>query len=248
MTNDAVPIGVVVLLAILGVRKYLAYFRMRASLSRGTQPGTQMHFDTTGWRLCDTSPSGSSWVTDEGDALSLYCGPGPGELSPSEELPAIRDYARKFAATSQGSLVWADRRTCGGIPGVAFIYKREQLPAYAYTGVIMIPNGDWHFVLVMASMERGVTGVRDAVVTASLLSRGQLNIAVKDARGRLAGWFRDPYDSALDADALASVADDEQYDESVPSHPLSKIRRFLRTFEETMRLDDTTASGEPSLA
>ena len=195
MSNEAVPIGVLVLLVTLAVRKYRAHSREQAALKRGTQLVPHIHFDTTGWRLCETSPSASSWVTDEGDALTLHCVAGPGEISPSDDLAAICAYAREVAASSGGTLVWADRRTCGDIPAVAFIYKREQLPAYAYTGMITINTDERHFVIAMASVERGMTGVRDALVTARLLESGRLNPTATDARGRVAGWFRDPYDS-----------------------------------------------------
>ena len=58
---------------------------------------------------------------------------------------------------------------------MAFIYKREQLPAYAYTGMITINADERHFVIAVASVERGMTGVRDALVTARLFESGRLN-------------------------------------------------------------------------
>jgi hypothetical protein len=61
----------------------------------------------------------------------------------------------------------------------------------------------------------------------------------------------DPYDSKYNATALHSVADGEQYDSVVPSHPLSKVRGTLRTVEKSMAFqqqDSLSVATLPNIA
>lgn len=236
MSDYSIAVMACLLLASVGIRTYFNHSKKRVALRRGLQQVPHIHFDTTGWQLQETSSSASSWSTADNDVVRLHCFPGPGHASTFDELPEVRAYARRISTAEKGSLVWADRRFYDGVPAVAFICKHEEMPAYRYTGMIMISAADRHFIIAIVSTEQGITGVRDAIVTAMLFENGQLKSGRTDGRGRLVGWFRDPYDSTLDAETISSVSDDEQYDELVPSHPLSKIRRFFRSFEETVKL------------
>ena len=98
---------------------------------------------------------------------------------------------------------------------------------------MIIPGTGEHFAVTVSSVEGGTTGVRDALVTQELLGQGKLDPTKKDGPGKPERWFHDPYDSKFDEGALNNVADDERYDYLVPSHPLSKVRRVLRTVAES---------------
>ena len=103
MSNEAFPIGVLVLLVTLAVRRYRAHSREQAALKRGTQLVPRIHFDTAGWRLCETSPSASSWVTDEGDALTLNCVRVQAKSPRPTTWSRVRAHAREVAASSGGT-------------------------------------------------------------------------------------------------------------------------------------------------
>lgn len=193
-----------------------------------------VRFDTTSWQVRESSATKIIWTNREGDVLSLDRVEGLAPYSSTDDLPSVRARCRQLATDNDGGLVYADFVDLDGAWAVSLIYKREQLPAYAYTGLVIIPRNGHHFVVTVASVERGTTGVRDAIVTAQLLEQGKLDPTKIDANHRLEGWFSDPYDSKYNATALNSVADGEQYDSVVPSHPLSKVRGMLRTIEASM--------------
>jgi hypothetical protein len=195
--------------------------------------GATVRFDTTGWRLKESSEMRMLWTDSDGDALSLDRVRGLADLPSIDDLKSVRAWCRELARGNNGGLVSADVLDLRGTTAVRLIYKREELPAYGYTGMMIIPGKGEHFVIVVASVERGTTGVRDALVTAQLFEQGKLDPTKTDDHGRLEGWFHDPYESEFDASALSSVADDERYDSLVPSHPLSKIRRTLRAIAES---------------
>ena len=192
-----------------------------------------VRFDTSGWRLQEASATTMTWTNAEGDVLSLTRFQGEA-VSAAEDLSSLRVRARQLAASNHGGIVQADFVDRGGVRVASLIFKKEQLPAYEYTGMFIIPSDGHHFVVTVESVERGVTGVRDAMVTAQLLQQGKLDPTKTDTAHRVEGWFSDPYDSTYNATALNSVADGEQYDSVVPSHPLSKIRRTLRTIGNTL--------------
>ena len=192
-----------------------------------------VRFDTTGWQLREASATTMTWTNPDSDILSLSRVQGQADVSSAVDLPSLRARGRQLAAGNNGGLVYADFAGCAGVRAVSLIYKREQLPAYEYTGMVIIPRDAHHFVVTVASVERGTTGMRDAIVTSQLLQQGRLDPTKTDANHRIEGWFSDPYDSKYDATALNSIADGEQYDSVVPSHPLSKVRGTLRTIEKS---------------
>ncbi len=203
--------------------------------SLATDPGSAapdtratVGFDTTDWELRESSETRMLWKSPEGDTLCLERVPEPAGL-PVHDVKLWRAICRDLARTNDGGLVSADILDLGEIAAGTLIYKCERRPAYAYTGMMILPGAGEHFVIAISSVEHGVTGVRDALVTVQLLKQGILDLAKAVDSGKLEDWFYDPYDSAFDANALNSVADDERYDSLFPSHPLSKIRRILRT-------------------
>jgi tetratricopeptide (TPR) repeat protein len=131
-----------------------------------------------------------------------------------------------------------------GVRSVRVINKYERRPAYAYDGTLTIPLKDAHYTITMHSIERGITGARDALVTAHLAGRGELEIEkVEEADGGkpIRGWFQDPYDPSYPGRALYSMSDDERLDALFPHHPLSKIRAFLTQVQNTLVIDQAVA-------
>lgn len=95
------------------------------------------------------------------------------------------------------------------------------MPAYIFTGMLLVPRQQDSQVWTVVAGEGGITGVREAVMTAELMNSGRLTI-----RDYKASWARDPYDSTycgVDRSVFRFVSDDECYDPRFPEHPLSKV-------------------------
>jgi hypothetical protein len=100
-------------------------------------------------------------------------------------------------------------------------------------------SGKWFMWTVMA-VERGTTGVREAVVAATLLRDGKLLPHEYEQR-----WVQDPYEPAYrgaDRRLLRFMSDDEGYDQQFPQHPLSKVRRILATLSKHVEYNTRVAS------
>jgi hypothetical protein len=192
-----------------------------------------VRFDTSGWTRRDATASKVVWADGHGDAMVLKLVPGPAPV-PFDSEASVQAWARQEAAQNGGGIVSARLLHIGDVPVVEAIYKHETRPAYEYLGAMIIPGAAHHFRIAVGSAEIGKTGVRDALVTAQLVEQGRLDPRKTDEKGRILGWFRDPYDARFDSEALNCVADDEQYDSLVPSHPLSVARRTLHALAATL--------------
>lgn len=115
------------------------------------------------------------------------------------------------------------------------IYKKQQGMGFLFTGMLLLPAEDQWLVCTVVDAERGVTGVREAVVTAQMLEAGELTIEDYEE-----SWARDPYDPQHRGDdrrGLRYISDDERYDAQFPEHPLSNVRNTLKALLENVFID-----------
>jgi hypothetical protein len=154
---------------------------------------------TSEWDLAAQSPDRIEWRTKEDDALTLSHAVVPADFPVLTDLAAVRAYGRQLAALANGGLLSADVHQAGGMDALQVVFKIERLPAYAYTALVMVPAGNVLYTMELATMERDVTGVRDAMASAVLLQRGELKIpdnqpSTPGGGVPVEGWLVDPYD------------------------------------------------------
>lgn len=70
--------------------------------------------------------------------------------------------------------------------------------------------------------ERGVTGMRDAMVLEQCVRAG--TISPPDMKG----WTFDPYDPSRRRGLLMNLSEKAEYDQAFPTHPLSELRDIIR--------------------
>jgi len=193
-----------------------------------------------GWR--EEAPSGGLrlWRDPHGDVLSLAIPDGSLGLPGLSDENALQRWSRSLAESRSGGLI--EVRVAPGALGsaVGLIYKRLERPAYVFTGMLLIPSQSHVWTVVAA--ERGTTGVREAVITAELMSSGRLTIQDYER-----SWGGDPYDPSyhgVERSVLRFISDDECYDERFPGHPLSKIRRALATLPSSVHVESLNSEIE----
>ena len=199
-------------------------------------------FDTTGWRERQRSDKQVVWTNDEGDSIMVTV-TVPGPSRPLSDEEGWRSECRPIAEDIGGAIISGDSFEQEPAPMFQFVYKKEDGNGYLYGGMLLIPRHDSMYVISSSCREHGVTGTREALVTAQLAEDGRLEIErfpkpdVTGAGGRVRNWFRDPYDPEYRGRVLRSMADDEKYDALSPHHPLSRLRRALCTVRRTLRFD-----------
>jgi hypothetical protein len=201
-------------------------------VNRLNQPPTSIDtrraaINSTGWYLDKrTSAAGrSTWHDSEGDTITLSLGAGL-EDTTIADVEAVRMYCRQVAEEKGAGLVEASVILGQLGPAVQMIYKQLERPAFTFTGmqIISLPKASLTWSVV--AQEKGTTGVREAVVTSSLMDHGRLTLDQYEK-----SWACDPYEPlyrGVDHSTLRYMSDDASYDAQFPTHPLSKVRRVLR--------------------
>jgi hypothetical protein len=178
------------------------------------------------WELVKQEPFAAYWRDATGDVVSLTLAPEDRALPSLSDRASLQNYCRRVAESQGSGLI--EVTSAAGTEGACaiYIYKRLKIPAFTFFGVIAtpIPSGTWIWLIV--AYERGVTGAREALVTARLVEAGELTIESYES-----SWAQDPYDplyQGVDRQTLRYRSDAAEYDADFPDHPLTKVRRELR--------------------
>jgi hypothetical protein len=172
-----------------------------------------IRFDLPGWKRTQRSSEAAKWRDAEGDVLKVrFAGQPAPFLAESSDITSLRERYRREAAASAGAIVSVDALAIHGVPAVEVITKFERRPAYSYQGILALAFESSHCMFVIEALERGTTGVREAIVTSHVFARGELEIREQPgaATGELVGWFLDPYLESYAGPILHSLSDDER--------------------------------------
>jgi hypothetical protein len=201
----------------------------RSSVRAASEPIGRVQLRLPGWNEDTPAEDMRIWRDLDGDVLSLAISSEPFPYFDRAEVMDIRKWARELAQGNGGGLIEACRLNEGG----KIIYKRLQMPAYVYSGMLLNRMHEVWLAWTVVAGERGVTGLREAIVTSNLISEGKLKPEEYEER-----WGQDPYDpafrSVVDRSLLRFISDDESYDQQFPRHPLSKVRQTLATIAKNV--------------
>ena len=92
-----------------------------------------------------------------------------------------------------------------------------------FFGSVTLPFADSSYVLKAQSVERGVTGLREAVVMDAQKQLPQID----PETGKLLDWEQDPCDPTHRAPFMSNRADSQEFDSQFPNHPLTKVRLYV---------------------
>jgi hypothetical protein len=199
----------------------------RRGRSSGPHAGeTAGNLQLPGWSLAESNAQQTVWRNDVGDVLTLSLTESSEEPGSLSDEAAIRERCRRIAQGRSAGLVEVTTVTSAQGAGYKFIDKKQVEAGFLFMGMLVLPATKGSWVWTIMSGERGMTGVREAVVTGLMLESGQLTLESYET-----SWAQDPYDPSyqgVDRSTLRYMSDAEEYDEQFPEHPLSKVRRELK--------------------
>ncbi|MFI1393856.1 hypothetical protein [Streptomyces sp. NPDC020681] len=157
------------------------------------------------------------WANDEGDVLSLhFFGLAPDLPASLDDGPALRAALTRITAEAGGGLVEASVKSLGQLPALKQILKLPlpgQPNGQVFIGSFTVPRATCSTVVKIQAPERGMTGMREAMVMAQV---GHDN------------YFRPhPYAPEVRGGLPFHAADHAKWDEQFPDHPLTRVRRTL---------------------
>jgi hypothetical protein len=179
------------------------------------------------------------WRDEAGAVLSFLDARGSIDLAELADAGGVQQWARSVAESAAAGLIEARVADTALGPAASLIYKRRDGAGYVFTGMLLLA-GPEHIWTVVAG-EHGMTGVREAVVTAQLMTAGTLTIRTYEE-----SWAQDPYDpaySGVDRSVLRFVSDDACYDGLFPAHPLSNIRAILAALPDGVKIEPGPAKA-----
>jgi hypothetical protein len=181
-------------------------------------------FDTSELQIHGEEPNRKVWFTEDGDGVSLNFFDKKPDIPPNlHSLQEVRDFYLSMLQGTPTKLVDLSITNIGGCPAIRMILKSPQKPhGMTYLGSITVPFRDCSFVVKCQCMERGTTGIREAILNQMAFKAGTMSL---DAHGKITGG--PDYDAA-------------EHDAKFPQHPLSKLRRLLALIETTSVIDSAT--------
>lgn len=195
------------------------------------------------WTLRQTEASVAVFQNADGDALSInYFDKVPDIAADIADAGALRAFYRTAAESNGLAMIEVDATQLAGLPAVRTILKvRLQPRGFAFIGSFTLPFANCSYVLKVQSVERGVTGAREAAV----LLMQEKPPEVDERTGKLIGWEQDPYDPLHRGAFMRNRADDEKHDATFPEHPLSRVRRHLQQLSQELEVAPTIGAAKP---
>lgn len=107
----------------------------------------------------------------------------------------------------------------------------------AYIGSYTIPFKNFSYVVKVQCIENGITGIRDNTIFELMIRNGKIKL--NPEKQTVEGWMKDPYDESVHLPLMMNLSESEEFDSQFPEHPLSRMRKFLKHVEETIKIDDS---------
>lgn len=194
------------------------------------------------WKVLHEEEGTISWLAEPGVVVTFMVHPGHGkDLPPQNKKSELRSYYRDEALSYKGGLVEVDTRIK---TGVGFNLVTMKFPmsqgikgslGWGYQINAVFPTKSRTYVIQIAALEQGTTGVREAAVTVILSAKD----GSKDLSSVMKRFRRDPYDQKFDDKAVFTISDERQWDEGFPDHPLTKVRAYIEKIVEGLALSST---------
>ncbi len=125
-----------------------------------------------GWNEMRGTDATRVWKNGQGDVLTLATVDSALEWSGEGTL---RKWGRDFAESRQSGLIEVNFLDTP-VGAMSIVFKKSEGMGFVFSGMLILPEESTSQVWTVMSGERGLTGVREAVITAELLQSGALTI------------------------------------------------------------------------
>lgn len=206
---------------------------LRGRRQGGLPEISALTIDSCGWPEVGSTESVVQWRS-EADLLSLnYFPVVPDVARPLGDDRALGDQFRAGETGGGYALVEAGwvQAPVGGAVARLIVKMPQEGSGMTYVGSLIVPFAACSWVVKLQCFEAGVTGMREAIwLNEHLAKGGSLMEAGIDASAEPIG----PDDPRPPVRRVP--ADDPEWDDLVPLHPLSRLRRGLASLLGSVRL------------
>ncbi|MFN8553072.1 MAG: hypothetical protein U0103_16490 [Candidatus Obscuribacterales bacterium] len=197
-------------------------------------------FDRPASRIALDEPYELCYLSTENVAYLLRLNSAPDWNFDLRTLDGAKDFYGNQCAEAKGAMILLELGKADGaemLRGI-FKYRSPKNPlAIMYVGIIWIPFMECCLQINIEAAEQGTTGVREAIVCATMMADGTLQQEESFAPPVQVNSAEDMF-KHMGAQPLRVISsDEEKWDEKFPEHPLSLVRKHLKTVTETIKLE-----------
>lgn len=223
----------------------------------GRKPGpsarptiTSFKFDKIGWEVAKGATGEVLRVNALGDLmLQRFQTATPTGLPPNwRDVHALRAAMAAKPALAKAAVVSIDVVTLAcGVAAAQYVTKeRMAAPSlgHRYVGMLTMPFTDFFHNLWFIAEEGDPTGFREAALMASgkvTMPEPEGPVPVIDSAEQLQAM----YAAAREQPPVRTACDDEERDAAFPTHPLSRVRGYLRRVRDEMKVDEAVRAAKP---
>ena len=150
----------------------------------------------------------------------------------------LQNNYRKVAYESGAAIIEVKKVKLGVFDSIKTIFKFPMQPqGMAYIGSYTIPFKNFSYVIKVQCIEQGTTGIRDNTIFELMIKNGKVKL--NPEKHTVEGWMKDPYDESIKLPFMMNLSEAEEFDAQFPEHPLSRMRKFLKQIEETIKINDS---------
>lgn len=191
--------------------------------------------DTADFYKAEESPDEITYYMNKYDSLIINFFNLPPDITAKDgSEKAIQDNYRKVAVESDGAIIEVKKIFLGKLETIKTIMKFHMKPSgMAYLGCYTIPFKSFSYVVKVQCLDVGTTGIRDTVICNMMLKDGIVKL---DEHG-IDGWMKDPYDETIHLPFMMNLSEEEKFDDAFPTHPLSRLRTYMKDIEKTFSYD-----------
>jgi hypothetical protein len=215
------------------------------------RPGiTSFKFDKSGWTVARSETGEVLRVNELGDLmLQRFKVEVPTGLPPNwRDVHALRAAMAAKPALAKAAVVSVGvvSLPCGVTAAQYVTKERMAAPSlgHRYVGMLTMPFADFFHNLWFIAEEGDPTGYREAALVASgkvTMPEPEGPIPVIESEEQLEAM----YAAAREQPPVRTSCDDERWDDAFPTHPLSRVRGYLRRVRDGMTVDDAARAARP---
>jgi hypothetical protein len=182
-----------------------------------------------GWHELQRNKTSITWGNAKNQLRMLELIAGHSGFPPINAA-SIHDYRRVMRqnALEKGhGILQVQTSTIGGLSALKTItkYPLEHQRGFGYNGWLCIPMPDQTLNIYSKSLEQNGSDQRADVIGAMITNQRI------DANQDSSTWICDPYDSEFDEVALHHLTEEARFDDFLPDHPLTLVRKDLERLE-----------------
>lgn len=210
-----------------------------------------LSFDLTGCSPQSNGPNEKSWMSEDGVAHLLRFDQGPVSWPfDLTDVEAARQFYGDQCASAGGVMLHMDVVNLDQVEVLRGIFKYRapisQSLAMYFVGIFWVPFSNFRYQLNIEAIERGTTGMREAVVSAmdsssypdpSVLRRCPWPKPEADAEPIHVSSAEEMFEHMRKAPLHELPSDDEQFDALFVDHPLSLVRARMKGISDTLRMN-----------